>query len=223
MPTLSAEQAALLEHRGKFEEALKLYEQGARGAGDPRTVAACRAGIARTLLQTGDIRRGKQLALEGSTQLCRECAAVLEGIAQYADAAELYQKAGQLERAATLYISNKAFALAAPLMTKVATPKLHVLFARAKEAEGRFEEAAASYEAGKDYDNTARLCLKELNAPQKAFALVRRSRSVEGALKVVAYCQACARGSSPYAWLFLSLRGCPRPPLHLALRGKATT
>lgn len=86
-----------------------------------------------------------------------------------------------LEKAAALYITNKAFTLAAPLMDKVATPKLHILYARAKEAEGQFREAVASYDAAKDYDNVARLCLGELNDPQRAFAVVRRSRSQDGA------------------------------------------
>ena len=54
----------------------------------------------------------------------------------------------------------------------MATPKLHSLFARAKEAEGRFDEAAASFESAKDYDNVARLCLQQLHTPEKAFALV---------------------------------------------------
>ena len=66
--------------------------------------------------------------------------------------------------------------MAAPNATdqwQVATPNLHNLFARAKEAEGRFEEAAASFESAKNYDNVARLCLLQLHTPEKAFALVR--------------------------------------------------
>lgn len=185
LPALSAEYAQLLEHRGEYDAALKFYQQAAQAAADERTRFNCMAGTARTLLHigTGDnTKRGKQLALDsGSAQLCRECGAILEASSLFLPAAELFQKAGMLEKAAALYINNKAFTLAAPLMDKVATPKLHVLYARAKEAEGQFREACASFDAAKDYDNVARLCLDQLNDPQRAFAVVRRSRSQDGA------------------------------------------
>jgi WD repeat-containing protein 19 len=58
-------------------------------------------------------------------------------------------------------------------MAHITTPKLHSLFARAKEQEGRYEEAAAAYERAKDTDNVVRVLLTLLDAPQKAFALVR--------------------------------------------------
>lgn len=186
LPALSAEYAQLLEHRGEYDAALKYFQQAQQAAADDKTRFSCLAGTARTLLHTagtGDhTRRGKQLALDsGSAQLCRECAAILEAGSLFLPAAELYQRAGMLEKAAALYINNKAFTLAAPLMDKVATPKLHVLYARAKEAEGQFKEACASYEAAKDFDNVARLCLDQLGDPQRAFAVVRRSRSQDGA------------------------------------------
>ena len=37
-----------------------------------------------------------------------------------------------------------------------------------------------AYELAKDIDSVVRLLLKHLNNPQKAFALVRRTRSTEG-------------------------------------------
>jgi WD repeat-containing protein 19 len=38
----------------------------------------------------------------------------------------------------------------------VASPKIHVQYARAKEAEGRYKEAAAAYETAKDWENVIR-------------------------------------------------------------------
>jgi len=44
---------------------------------------------------------------------------MLESINQPSDAAQLYEKGGQFERAASIYISTKNFNLAKPIMAKV--------------------------------------------------------------------------------------------------------
>ena len=52
------------------------------------------------------------------------------------DAAELYERAGLHEKAATIYIQCRAFALAEPLMTLIThNPKLQLEFAKAKESK----------------------------------------------------------------------------------------
>jgi WD repeat-containing protein 19 len=55
---------------------------------------------------------------------------------QWQDAAMLYETAGAYEKAAEIHITTKNFAQAAPLMNSISTPKLHLLYAQAKEAEG---------------------------------------------------------------------------------------
>ena len=50
------------------------------------------------------------------------------------DAAELYEKAGMLEKAAGIYIQTKAFHMAQPLMGRVVSPKLQLQYAKAKES-----------------------------------------------------------------------------------------
>lgn len=42
------------------------------------------------------------------------------------------------------------------LLPNVSSPKIHGQYARAKEAEGRYKEAAAAYENAKDWDNVIR-------------------------------------------------------------------
>lgn len=54
------------------------------------------------------------------------------------EAAEMYERAGQFERAASIYIQAKNFTAAAPLMQRISSSKLHLQFAKAKEAEGRW-------------------------------------------------------------------------------------
>lgn len=56
---------------------------------------------------------------------------------QWQDAAMLYEAAGAYEKAAEIHINTKNFAQAAPLMNSITTPKLHLLYAQAKEAEGK--------------------------------------------------------------------------------------
>ena len=60
-----------------------------------------------------------------------------QGMRQWQDAAMLYETAGAYEKAAEIHITTKNFAQAAPLMSSISTPKLHLLYAQAKEAEGK--------------------------------------------------------------------------------------
>lgn len=65
------------------------------------------------------------------------------------DAAELYEVAGLHEKAATIYISMKSFASAAPLMQKLDPErcgKLQGQYAKAKEKEGKYEDALEGYQ-----------------------------------------------------------------------------
>ncbi len=80
--------------------------------------------------------------------LWQACAAILESAGHLPEAADLYLKAGLTERAATIHIASKNFAAAAPLMAKVTSAKLQVAYGKAKEAQGRWQEAAAAFEAG---------------------------------------------------------------------------
>jgi WD repeat-containing protein 19 len=198
VPELSVEYAQQLEFKGDYDSALRLFEGGCNGvdeSGNPVecTVAqqqACMAGIARTTLRLGDFRRGVRLAQESSdTGLCRDCGAILETMKQYPDAAMLFERGEQFEKAAQIYIISKDLSKAQPLMSKVRTPKLHLQFAKAKEAGGDFATASDAYEEGKDLDAVVRLQLKHLNNPEKAFALVRETQSPQGAELVARYCQ----------------------------------
>ncbi|KAF4736376.1 WD repeat-containing protein 19, partial [Perkinsus olseni] len=122
-----------------------------------------------------------------------ECAAILERMKQYSLAGRLHQRLGNLERACSLYIQDMDFDAAKPLMDQVSTPKLHLLYAKAKEARGFFKEAAASYEKGGDMESIVRLLVDEsqLNDPRKAMDLIRKgTASSTGAAEIVAdYCR----------------------------------
>lgn len=176
-------------------------------ADDPEIEGASQAGIARCALHMGDIRRGRQLALaRNDASLFRECASILEGMNQMQDAAEMYERGGLFERAATIYIQNKSFAAVAPLMAKISSPKLHLQYAKAKEGEGKYADAAAAYEAANDMDSVVRLNLDKLKNPHKAFAVVRKTRSSEGASLVANYCLSNGDFQSAIEFLLLAKR-----------------
>lgn len=184
------ERAAALEMMGEYQQARAGYQQALEYPDvSPEVQSSCQAGLARMTLQVGDLRQGRQLVIRiNSPQLYQDCGAILEGLGHLQDAAEMYERGTMYEKAAMIYIQSKNFTAAAPLMAKIASPKLHIQFAKAKEAEGKYADAANAYEAAGDYDNVVRLCLDRINNPQKAYTLVRKSASVVGAGMLTKYC-----------------------------------
>merc|ERR1712137_1521786 len=99
----------------------------------------------------------------------------------------LYVKAEEFEKAASIYIMDKKFDSAQPLMAKITTPKLHIEYAHAKEDTGDYAEAARSYERAGDLDNVVRLYLEHLNRASSAFGIVRENHSAKGAQMIAEY------------------------------------
>jgi WD repeat-containing protein 19 len=193
IPIICREYAQQLEVKGEYQVSLENYERALSAKVEDHLRAQherqARAGIARMKLRLGDLVTGKQLAMESNDKiLMKECAAILESMKQYPDAAEMFVKAECYEKAAAIFILTKNFRKAAPLMDKITTPKLHAQYGKAKEASKQYLEAADAYEKAKDIDSVIRLNLKYLDNPGKAFDLVRKTRSSEGAAMVAAYC-----------------------------------
>ena len=42
------------------------------------------------------------------------------------------------------------------IFTRISSPKLHIQYAKAREADGHYKEAAQAYEAAGDYENAVR-------------------------------------------------------------------
>jgi WD repeat-containing protein 19 len=58
------------------------------------------------------------------------------------------------------------------------------LFDKAKEADGKYQEALKAYEMAHDMDSVVRLNLDHLNNPEEAVHVVQDTKSIEGAKMV---------------------------------------
>ncbi len=66
-----------------------------------------------------------------------------------------------------------SLAQASEVLSKVTSPKLHLQYAKAREADGAFKEAVAAYETARDYESVIRIQLKNLKNPDEAVRIVK--------------------------------------------------
>lgn len=139
-------------------------------------------------IRCGNFKHGINLAVElNNRQLFKDCADILEVKKQFNDAAVLYEKSQYYDKAALAFIKLKNWQKVGDLITLVTSNKILLQYAKAKEQDGSFEEAANAYMMGKDYDSVIRLQLEFLNNPEAAVELVQETKSVEGAKLVARY------------------------------------
>ncbi|XP_067137635.1 WD repeat-containing protein 19 [Centruroides vittatus] len=206
IPFISREYAQQLEFVGDYVNALVHYEKGMTN--DPAKMShddACKAGIARMSIRCSDIRRGIQIAQQMPNKtLKRECAEILESMKQYSEAAVLYERGHQYDKSAALYIKLKNWNKVGELLPNVTSPKIHAQYAKAKEADGHYREAARAYEVAREYESVIRIQLEHLNNPEEAVRIVRETRSTEGAKMVAKFFQKLNDVTSAIQFLVLS-------------------
>lgn len=229
---ISIECAKQLEVKGEADKALATYEEAERDLPPDDTLPGAeptsrvgklhvrvKAGLARTLLKTGSLRRGLELAREGDAALARECAAILEGLKQAPEAAELYIKAADWEHAASILILSREFDKAAEIMPKVTSPRLLVAFAKAREQQGRYGEAVEAFKRARSLDDVVRIYLEKMDRPDDAAELTRKTRSTAAATMVAAYFQ--ESDNTRGAVEFLLLAGRPDDAFDIAVSSGA--
>jgi WD repeat-containing protein 19 len=148
-PLISRRLATQVEAHGNNSEALKLYERAVisePGSYDPELLeshnASCKAGIAKCCIKIGDVKRGYGIAREvREPALLNDVAMTCENMRQAVEAADLYERAGNFEKSTALYLQLKMYDRAAPLMQRVQSPKILVLYGQAKESERCYREA----------------------------------------------------------------------------------
>uniref|UniRef100_A0A3Q3N032 WD repeat-containing protein 19 n=1 Tax=Mastacembelus armatus TaxID=205130 RepID=A0A3Q3N032_9TELE len=176
IPFISKEYAVHLEFIGDYVNALAHYEKGMTHNNKDHD-EACQGGIARMCIRMGDIRRGSSQAIQHPSRvLKKECGAILESM-----------KVEYYDKAASVYIRCKNWAKVGELLPHVSSPKIHLQYAKAKEADGKYKEAAQAYESAKDWDNMIRVLLDHLNNPEDAVRIVRETESIDGAKMVARF------------------------------------
>ena len=72
----------------------------------------------------------------------------------------LSENLGKLRYTCTVYCRTKV----GELLHHITSPKIHIQYAKAKEADGRYKEAAEAFKHAKDWDNVIRYiptCIKQ--------------------------------------------------------------
>lgn len=215
VPYIAREYAQQLEYTGNYHEALMNYEKAMRfepTMDDNETqiyqhLNICRAGIARTSIKSGDYRKGVQLATEiNDPELLKDCGEALVSTGHIFEAAQVIEKAGNWDRACQLYIQLKQWNRVDDILPNVTSMKLHAVYAKAKEGEGRYKEAINSYQIANDIDSIVRILIEHMNDPHAASEIVLSSRSVEGSKMLARFFQNI--GDYDSAIQFLVLCGC---------------
>ncbi|KAJ8679660.1 hypothetical protein QAD02_015447 [Eretmocerus hayati] len=212
IPFIAREYAQQLEFTGNYAKALVNYERGLSECTSSLLQQnlshkqQCLAGIARTSIRCGDSRKGVNIAMDSDSPryLRKECAEILESMKQFNEAALLYEKAEFFDKAASAYIKLKNWHKVGQLLPQISSPKINIQYAKAKEAEGKFEEAARAYETAKDYDNIIRINLEHLNNPARSVEIVQQTKSIEGAKMVARFFQKMNDYNSAIKFLILS-------------------
>lgn len=202
---ISREYAQQLEFIGNYAEALLHYEKGLQENLSEEHTYLCKAGIARCSLHCNNLRHGLSIAFElDAKTLQKECADIMDRKKQLSEAALLYEKCENYEKAATNYIKLKNWSKVGELLPKISSGKIHLEYAKAKEKEGHYEEAAIAYHSAKDIDSVIRLKLEYLNSPEDAVELVQETKSVEGAKLVAKFFQGLNDYNSAIRFLVIS-------------------
>ncbi|KAM3967928.1 intraflagellar transport protein Oseg6 [Aphomia sociella] len=211
-PDITFHHAQHLELTADYHEALANYEKSliSSDTDEPKVRdhnARCEAGIARTSIRCGDVARGVTAAMKHAhvATLLKDCALLLEEEKQHSHAAALYDHAGNTEKAASLYIKLKSWLKVEALLPKINSPSIHIQYAKAKEAEGRYTDALRSYLKAQDYESAIRLNLDKLDDIDEAVSLVQETKSVQGAKMVANYFQNSDDPSSAIKFLVMSL------------------
>jgi WD repeat-containing protein 19 len=166
VPFISIKFGQQLEFREDYERAFRLYESALNavdneglGICPDNLVSVAMSGIARCHLRQGNIRQGVRIAAEvNTTMLYTECGEILEILKQYSEAAAMFIKANNLEKAADIHVKyllaqdKNRLNEAINIFEKITNSQLNSSFAKLCVGYGRYDEAARAYERAKDFD-----------------------------------------------------------------------
>jgi len=146
------------------------------------------------------------LQLEDDHSVHLECAEILESFKLYTDAALLYEKGQDYEKAAKIYLKIKNSRKVDELTTSKGINGKDVLtqFAKIEETEGRYLKAVDAYLKAKDYLNAIRILLDHIKNPGQAIEIVKETKLIEGSKMIAKFFQKMNDTSSAIEFLVLS-------------------
>ncbi|KAI6201750.1 WD repeat-containing protein 19 [Aphelenchoides besseyi] len=210
-PYVSLEYATQLEFTGQHAEALHYYEQALLTENDENLEEveehniACRSGIARMCLKTGDIQRGVQLAIEVPGRLIkRDCGVILEQTKLFNEAARVYEAGEFYDRAAAAFIRAKNWVRIVQIEENIRSPKVLSQYGKLLLADKKYEQAYQMFERARNYDQMISVLLKNLNRADEAVRIARECRSAEGARLVAMFFTDIGNETSAIEFLVLS-------------------
>uniref|UniRef100_A0A0N5AB45 TPR_REGION domain-containing protein n=1 Tax=Syphacia muris TaxID=451379 RepID=A0A0N5AB45_9BILA len=221
---IALEYAQQLAFIGNYTEALTHYENAQISVDDNDQQIKkilehnriCQAGIAKTCILSGDIRRGLQVAMGlEDRDAIKDCATVLLKMKQYVEAGELYEAGQFYTYAASAYLQAKNWAQVSHLLPKVRSPKIHSQYAKIMESEKKYKQAALAYKNARDYTNLVRILLNNLNMANEAIKVVKESKSIEGAKQIASFFG--KSGDQTSAIQFLVISHCYQEAFQLAV------
>lgn len=219
VPIISKEYAQQLEYRGDYVKALEMYKNGqcvtpTGHAGAELTAAQdavvahnqeCLEGTARCYIHSGSIAEGVEIALKSENkEFINVCAKLCEEERKFDEAAQLYEKADDVERAAALYIEkSKNLKAAGRLLPLIQSRNIIGIYAAAKEKEAQYKDAEEAYAQAEDWENSVRLKVEKLNDLTGAYDIVRKTKSADAAALVANMCKRKGDYSSAIEFLVL--------------------
>ncbi|CAB1417132.1 unnamed protein product [Pleuronectes platessa] len=117
----------------------------------------------------------KRLAEDQIPFISKEYAVHLEFIGDFVNALAHYEK-GMTHNNNSMSMTRRVkqnWSKEEDLLPQVSSPKIHLQYAKAKEADRKYKEAAQAYESAKDWDNVIRLLLDHLTSPEDALRIAR--------------------------------------------------
>ena len=180
---ISIEYAKELQFLGNYKGALLNFEKALtkldvnKKDKYSRKKRICMEGIAKASIFLGNLNRGLRLVQEiDSADLNRECGQILESLGEVSQAAFLYEKALDLEKAGSLYINSENIKEASRLLESISPCPLHSKFGALCEKLGDNQKAVISYEFAGNMTDAIRLSLHKLSDPQNALRIMRKEK-----------------------------------------------
>ena len=207
--------AEQVERQGKFQEAVQRYQESLKcldklnitdleslnetsKSADFKTKII--TGIARCTINLGSYQRGLRIAQSIEDPVSRQSIAIQArdllknndlttepGI--WLDIGTIFEQSNDYHSAAEAYINGKFYGNMTKILSEIKSSHVLLNYAKAKESDGNFVEAADAYQKAGDVVSVVRMYLGKLGKGKEAGEIALASKSVEACKLVAKYFQ----------------------------------